>query len=239
MNHNRTACHEDSQDLRRFEMLEWLLDERRSCRAFRSDPVAHDTILRILSAAQKTASDCNTQPWRTRIISGKALDRLRHAMYERALSGVAPVSDIPPIGSYFGMYRERRRDCGWQLYGALGIARGDRAASGKQALENFRFFGAPHLALITTPASFGSRGILDCGGYLTTFVLAACALGVGTVPQASIAYRVDAIREQLAIPNDEHVVYGVSFGCPNESHPVNSYRTSRAPLEQVVDFIDC
>jgi nitroreductase len=219
-------------------MLERLLDERRSCRAFSPDPVAHDAILRILTAAQKTASDCNIQPWRTRIISGKALDRLRHAMYERAASGAAPVSDIPPIASYSGVYRERRRDCGWQLYGSLGIERGDRIASGRQALENFRFFGAPHLALITAPASLGVRGILDCGGYLTTFVLASCALGVGTVPQASIAYRVDVIREQLAIPGDEHVVYGVSFGWPDESHPVNGYRTSRAPFEQVVDFID-
>ncbi|MCV9916932.1 nitroreductase family protein, partial [Burkholderia pseudomallei] len=137
-----------------------------------------------------------------------------------------------------GVYRERRRDCGWQLYGSLGIARGDRAASGRQALENFRFFGAPHLALIATPATLGVRGILDGGGYLTTFLCASCALGVGTVPQASIAYRVDVIREQLAIPGDEHVVYGVSFGWPDESHPVNGYRTSRAPLEQVVDFID-
>ncbi|MCO5396700.1 nitroreductase [Ralstonia soli] len=219
-------------------MLKLLLDERRSCRAFKSTVLPRATILDILAAAQKTASDCNIQPWRIRIISGNALDRLRRAMYERALSGASLVSDVPPIASYFGVYQDRRRDCGWQLYSALEIARGDRFASGKQALENFRFFGAPHLALVTTPASLGVRGVLDCGGYLTTFMLAASALGVGTVPQASIAYRADVIREQLGIPADEHVVYGVSFGWPDESHPVNSYRTSRAPLEEVVDFID-
>lgn len=238
MDTNCMAGREEAEDQRRFAMLKWLLDERRSCRAFKADAVARDTILNILSAAQTTASDCNVQPWRTRIISGKALDRLRHAMYDRALGGAAPVSDIPPIARYFGVYQDRRRDCGWQLYRALGIARGDRAASGKQALENFRFFGAPHLALITTPASLGVRGMLDCGGYLTTFMLASCALGVGTVPQASIAFRADVIREQLVIPDDEHVVYGVSFGWPDESHPVNSYRTSRASLQEVVDFID-
>ena len=238
MDNNCTAGQEEAERERHVELLTLLLDERRSCRAFKVDVVARGTILNILSAAQKTASDCNIQPWRTRIISGKALDRLRDAMYERALSGALPVSDIPPIASYFGVYRDRRRDCGLTLYGALGIARGDRVASGKQTLENFRFFGAPHLALVTTPASLGVRGMLDCGGYLTTFILASCAHGVGAVPQASIAYRVDVIREQLAIPGDEHVVYGISFGWPDDSHPVNSYRTSRAPLEEVVDFID-
>uniref|UniRef100_UPI00214F952B nitroreductase n=1 Tax=unclassified Burkholderia TaxID=2613784 RepID=UPI00214F952B len=208
------------------------------CRAFKADAVARDVILSILSAAQKTASDCNIQPWRVRIISGAALDRLRHAMYERALCGAAPVADIPPIASYFGVYKNRRRDCGWQLYSALGIQRGDRTASGKQALENYRFFGAPHLALVTTPATLGARGMLDCGGYLTTFMLAASALGVGTVPQASIAYRADVIREQLGISAEEHIVYGVSLGWPDESHSVNGYRTSRASLEEVAEFID-
>lgn len=238
MDSNCTTSDDEAQDKRQFAMLSLLLEERRSCRAFKADTVARDTVLNILSAAQKTASDCNIQPWRTRIISGKALDRLRHAMYERAKSGASPVADLPPIASCVGIYRDRRRDCGWQLYSALGVARGDRAASGKQALENFRFFGAPHLALITAPASLGVRGVLDCGGYLTTFILAACALGVGAVPQASIAYRVDVIREHLSIPADEHVLYGVSFGWPDDSHPVNSYRTSRASLEEVVAFID-
>lgn len=229
---------DETEEQTEFATLTLLLDERRSYRAFKADVVARDTILAILAAAQTTASDCNIQPWRTRIVSGKVLERLRHAMYERAASGVAPVADIPPIASYFGVYQERRRDCGWRLYSALGIGRGDRAASGKQALENFRFFGAPHLALITTPASLGIRGMLDCGGYLTTFMLASSALGVGTVPQASIAYRTDVIREQLEIPEDEHIVCGVSFGWPDKQHPANSYRTSRAALEEVVEFVD-
>ncbi|ACC73945.1 nitroreductase [Paraburkholderia phymatum] len=222
----------------RFEVLQSLLDERSSCRAFKPGSVPRSTIMQILETAQRTTSDCNIQPWKIRIVSGSGLDRLRKCMYERAISGAAPVADIPPIAEYSGVYQERRRECGWQLYSTLGIERGDRAASSKQAMENFRFFGAPHLALVTTHKSLGSRGMLDCGAYLTTFILAAKALGVGTVPQASIAYRVDVMREMLAIPEAEHVVYGVSFGWPDESHLVNSYRTSRANVEDVATFID-
>src|ERR1700681_2446416 len=48
----------------RIGVLEELLSERYSCRAFRPDPVPRVTIERILTAAQKTASWCNSQPWR-------------------------------------------------------------------------------------------------------------------------------------------------------------------------------
>jgi len=220
------------------EVLEALLSRRHSCRAFQQTVVPRKIIERILCAAQRTPSDCNIQPWHIFLVSGIALERLRDALYERAASGVPPVSDLAPIERYSGVYQERRRECGWSLYGALGIQRGDRVASHRQALENFRLFGAPHLALITTPASLGNRAVLDCGAYVTSFVLAAQALGVATVPQASIAYRVDVIREQLAVPAEQWVVCGISFGWSDESHPANSYRTPRASLNEVVEFRD-
>jgi len=49
---------------------------------------------------------------------------------------------------YLGVYLQRRRESGFQLYNTLGIARGDKAAYAKQALENYNFFGAPHVAIV-------------------------------------------------------------------------------------------
>jgi nitroreductase len=218
------------------DVLEGLLLDRHSCRAYTGTKVPQELIERILSASQRSASDCNIQPWRIIVLSGAALNRLRDAMYERAASGAAPVWDIPPIEQYTGVYQERRRECGWLLYGAVGVQKGDRIASGKQALENFRFFGAPHLALLTTHASLGARALLDCGGYIASFLLAAQALHVAAVPQASIAYRADVIREQLALPQDQYVVCGISFGWAQEEHAANSYRTTRARVQDVVEF---
>jgi len=40
---------------------------------------------------------------------------------------------------------------------------GDREASKRQTLENFRMFGAPHVAIITTERKLGTYGVLDCG----------------------------------------------------------------------------
>ena len=65
--------------------------------------------------------------------------------------------------------------------------RGDKMAYAKQALENFNFFGAPHVAIIHTNEPLGIYGAIDCGAYVSNFMLAAQALGLGTIPQAALA----------------------------------------------------
>ena len=59
------------------EVLEELLASRFSCRAFVPQPVPRATLERILAAAQKTASWCNSQPWQLVIASGAATKKFR------------------------------------------------------------------------------------------------------------------------------------------------------------------
>ncbi len=54
-------------------------------------------------------------------------------------------------------------------------------------LENYRFFGAPHVAIITSDKALGVYGAVDCGGYVSTLLLAAESLGIAAVPQAAVA----------------------------------------------------
>ena len=72
----------------RIGVLEELLAERFSCRAFLPQPVPRATIERILAAAQKTASWCNSQPWQVVIASGEAKERFRQLIYKEASSGL-------------------------------------------------------------------------------------------------------------------------------------------------------
>ena len=65
----------------RIGVLEELLGERYSCRAYRPEPVPRPTIDRILTAAQRTASWCNSQPWQVVIASGAAKERFRAAQH--------------------------------------------------------------------------------------------------------------------------------------------------------------
>lgn len=220
------------------EILEDLLSARFSCRAFLPESVARPTIERILNAAQKTASWCNSQPWRLEITSGAATSRFREVMVAAASSGRPTSGDFPFPREYRGVYLERRRESGFQLYNAVGIPRGDKEGYAKQALQNFNFFGAPHVAIVHTDEALGVYGAIDCGGYVTSFMLAAQALGVATVPQAALAFHSEVVRQHFGLSDDRRVVCGISFGYPDRDHRANSYRTTRAAIADTVTFVD-
>ena len=217
--------------------LDRLLRARYSCRAFRPDPVPEPVIAQILEMAQRTASWCNSQPWHTIVTSGDATERFRQAMYEHATNGGEGTSDLPQPREYRGVYLDRRRESGFQLYNTLGIPRGDRAGYQRQAMENFRLFGAPHVAIITTEEALDVYGAVDCGGFVSTFLLAAQAMGVATVAQAALARYAPFVRRHFDIPDDRLLVCGISFGYGDHDHLVNSYRTSRAPLSETVRWM--
>jgi nitroreductase len=221
-------------------VLEDLLTARHSCRAFLDDPVHRATIERLLQLAQRSASWSNLQPWEVIVTSGEGTERFRRALREHAQerAGAPMDSDFPRPNRYEGVYLERRRECGWRLYNAVGVARGDRAASARQAMRNFDLFGAPHAAIITTAASQGVYGALDCGVYVGNFLLAAQSLGLAAVAQAALARYGSFVRGHFSIPDDRKVLLGISFGYPDAGHPANSYRTSRADLSGVVRWAD-
>jgi nitroreductase len=218
------------------EALERLLSTRYSCRGFLPEPVADDVIARILRIAQRTASWCNAQPWQVLVTKGAATDKFRTALGAYVAQN-PPAPDIGFPREYRGAYLERRRECGYQLYEAVGVTRGDRAASAKQGAENYRLFGAPHVALITSDEALGTYGAVDCGAYVNSFLLAAQSLGVASIPQAALATHAEFVRNHFGIGDDRILVCGISFGYEDRAHRANSFRTSRASLDDVVRFV--
>jgi nitroreductase len=220
-----------------YDTLTRLLQSRYSCRAFDPRPVPRDVLAQILAAAQRTASWCNAQPWQLYIASGEHMERLRAALPAHA-AAAAPAPDLGWPREYRGVYQERRRACGWGLYEALGIARSDRAASARQAAENFRMFGAPHVAIVTSDEALGTYGAIDCGAYVAQFMLAAQSLGVATIAQAALAAHPQVLREVLEIPPERSIVCGITFGYADTAHPANAFRTDRAAPESAVVWRD-
>ena len=216
------------------KVLERLLTDRWSCRGFTDESVPRDVIERLLTIAQRTPSWCNTQPWQLVITSGEETTKLREALLQ---SFDWAGSDFEFPVSYNGVYRERRRESGWQLYEAVGVEKGDREASALQMLRNFEFFGAPHVAILTTDADLGVYGAIDCGLYVDSFLLAAQALGLGACAQAALAAGSPFLRDYFDLPDSRRVVCGISFGYADPDHPTATYRTSRVGLEDVVTFV--
>ncbi|MDV7351947.1 nitroreductase [Rhodococcus oxybenzonivorans] len=218
-------------------VLENLLATRWSCRAFEAREVPRPVIERMLTLAQRSASWCNTQPWQVIVTSGAGTERFRDGLAEYARHHSSAFEFDAPA-EYRGVYRDRRRASGWQLYQAVGVERGDRAASARQSFENFRLFGAPHVAIITTDAEQGVYGAVDSGLYVGTLLLAARSLGIATIPQAALASQSPFIREHFGIPDDRRILLGISFGFADLDHPANSYRTERASLDEVATWHD-
>jgi nitroreductase len=229
MNATITSGYEDALAFDR------LLAGRHSCRGFRPDPVPRETIERILATAQRTASWCNAQPWQITIASGDAARDFGAAMLEAAGSPAEP-TDFEWPQDYQGVYGERRRECGLALYTSVGIAKGDRAAAARQALENFRLFGAPHVAIVTSDATLGTYGAVDCGAWVANFMTAAVSHGVACIAQAALAKRPSIARAHFSLGTDRRVVCGISFGYADAAHPANGFRTTRAALADVVSW---
>lgn len=220
-------------------VLEDLLRERWSCRAFLPRPVPESDLRRLLTLAQRSPSWCNTQPWTVRITSGEGTERFRTALMEHVIeTGGRSAPDLTFPEQYTGVRQERRRAQGWQLYEAVGVERGDREASLRQTFKNFELFGAPHVAIITIAAELGTFGAVDGGIYVGAWLLAAQALGIAAIPQAALALQAGFVRDHFSIPDDELVMLGISFGYPDLDHPVNQYRTARADIDEAFIHID-
>ncbi|MGJ8617601.1 MAG: nitroreductase [Sulfitobacter sp.] len=219
-----------------YDTLTDTLKSRYSCRAFRTDPVPDKVITQIIDAARHVPSWCNAQPWQVTLTKGDATENFRKALMAEAGKGTAPQPDLAWPSGYSGDYADRRRACGFQLYDAVGIEKSDRVARMAQMLRNYALFDAPHVAIIHAPAELGPYGAMDCGGFVTAFVLAATALGVATIPQAAIAAYAPLVRAHLDIADDRLVLCAISFGYADADAPINQFRTTRADPDQIIDW---
>ncbi|AOI90558.1 nitroreductase [Burkholderia pseudomultivorans] len=219
------------------ETLERIAAERFTCRAYLPDAVPTDVIERIVEIAKRAASWCNVQPWHAIVTSRDTTERFRAALVAHAAQHPGIDADMPFPDEYRGVYGERRREVGYALYAALGIARDDRAARERQVAENFRLFGAPHVALLTIPAELGPYAALDCGAFVASFLLAARAHGVATTAQAALAHHARFIRRYFGIGDERRFVCGIAFGYADTTHPANAFRSTRAATADVMQMV--
>jgi nitroreductase len=215
-----------------------LLLERFSCRAFRPDCVPAATLEMIFAAAQFTANWCNAQAWQIVVTEREATERFRHALFAKASEpGAGSAPDIPFPLRYDGVFGERRKEAGVALYRSVGIAREDRDGAARQMLENYRFFGAPHVLILTTEADLGTYGAVDCGIYLGNLMLLMQGHGIASIAQGALPRFSPFIREFFGIPDNRQVLCGLSFGYADDDHPANRFRTTRSPAEAAVRWV--
>jgi nitroreductase len=210
---------------------------RRSYRGFLPTPVPDAVLHQILQDAQYAPSNCNTQPWHTHIVRGAKLAELSEAMHAANDAGRHTPDFTFDMDEYFEPYRTRQKAQGKAYFEAMNVMRADTAGRHRAAAKNLSFFGAPQVALLFMP-SFGDdvRVGGDIGMYGQTFLLSLAARGLGGIPQTMLGFFAGTVREVLDIPDSYRMLFGISFGYPDEDAPGNRMRMDRVPVSQSVTF---
>lgn len=211
---------------------------RRCVRGFKSERVPEEVIREALELAQRAPSNCNVQPWRVWVASGAKRDELREALTSAFTTGSpAPDAELP-IETFPGDYRRLQIECAVEMYGHMGVERGDHQGRMRAHLRNYELFDAPHVAIVCMDKHFGIGVSLDVGMWVQTFLLALWSRGVGSCPQAALRAYPSLIRKVLGIPDNLHVLCGVSFGYEDESVPANATRQTREPIDTNATFVE-
>lgn len=209
---------------------------RRSVRAYRPDPVPQPLLEHVFALAARAPSNCNTQPWFTVVASSAACERLRQR-FTAGFAGGQVSMDYPYAGKYHGVYKERQYDAAERLYGAMGIAREDKAGRGAAFMRNFAFFDAPHVAFLFIPEWAGVREAADAGMYAQTLMLAMSAHGIASCPQTALSFLCDVVREECGVDSSQKLLFGISFGYEDAANSANDCRIGRAALADSVRFV--
>lgn len=216
------------------------LEGRRSVRAFLPDPVPPDVVGRILTAAARAPSGSNVQPWQAYVLTGEAKSALQEDVMAAHEAGggehAAEYAYYP--AAWRDPYLSRRRKVGWDLYGTLGIQRGDTVRMARQHGRNYLFFDAPVGMVFTIDRDLGQGSWMDYGFFLQGLATAARAYGLDTCFQAAFAQYHRILQVRLAIPAERMVVCGMALGHADPDAPENGLLTERAPLDAWVRSYD-
>ena len=215
---------------------------RRSVRGFLPTPVPREVILEILDVAARAPSGTNIQPWHVIVVTGAKKEALSRELIETALDPEKDVGHSQEYAYYperwVHPYIERRRKVGYDLYGLLGIAKGDKEKMSRQFVRNYAFFDAPVGLFFMIDRIMGKGSWLDYGMFLQNVMLAARARGLDTCPQAAFIKYHRIVTRHLTIPDEQQLVCGMALGYEDSERIENFLVTTREASENFTRFVE-
>lgn len=207
---------------------------RRSIRAFTDTPVPFETIRRVLDQARMAPSGCNYQPWEAVVLTGAPLKALQQRLL--ASQPDDPLEyryDAPAVDE---KYQSRLKEVGAQMYGAMGIGRGDTGSRDDFARANLVSFGAPVLLLAHFPKFMGPPQWSDVGMWLQTIMLLLRGEGLDSCPQEWMGVYGRTIKAELNLSDDTMLFCGIAIGWRQPDVAINNFARQRVPLAEQVRF---
>jgi len=214
------------------------LATRMSCRAFLPTPVPEATVRAILDGAKQSPSGGNLQPWRVYALAGEPLSEFLALIRSRLPTsprGEGSEYEIYPT-ALWEPYRSRRFKCGEDMYATIGVARDDKLARLLQFARNYEFFGAPVGLFFCLDRRMGPPQWSDLGMYMQSVMLLAREHGLHTCAQEAWSVWYRTVGEFLRLPPELMLFSGMALGYRDETAPINSLQTDRAPVAEFAEL---
>jgi nitroreductase len=213
------------------------LSERKSTRSFLDKEVPIKIVNAIIEQAKTAPSGVNTQPWQIAVITGNSKTTLCNKLEETFRAGNKGTMDYNYYPSeWAGEYKERRKACGLLMYSTLEISREDKQKQIDQWALNYQAFGAPVVLLFFIDRSLEKGSFMDYGMFLQSVMLSAVEHGLATCPQAALGEYPEIVRQEYPFFKDKVVLCGMALGYEDKTKVINSYRTPREDLSQIVQY---
>jgi nitroreductase len=225
---------------------------RRSTRDFLPTQVPPEIINQILVDALSAPSWSNTRPFKVAIATGDVRDRISNeflARWKVLSKGMSanifgklkflfkryglPTSNRRMLKPYVAELKPRAQRVGAELYGMLGVKRGDRNERDKQWGKNYEFFGAPVELFIYIHKSLHIYAACDAGLMMENLMLSAHAHGLGSCAQGAVAIWDDVVRKEFEVSKDYRLLCGLSLGYASDAK-VNTFAANRIGVDELL-----
>ncbi|MBK6801465.1 MAG: nitroreductase [Novosphingobium sp.] len=209
---------------------------RRSIRAFADKPVPLEILRKVMDTARWAPSGCNFQPWEGAILTGAPLRELQEKMKVTPPQDPKEYSWSDP--EVLPECLARLHQVGADMYSAMNIERGDKAARGDFMAQNIASFHAPAVLMVYFPRVMGAPQWSDVGMWLQTIMLLLREAGLDTCPQEFLSMYAKVIKDHLGVSDESHIFFcGIAIGYRDEEDPVNGFDRKREPLDSKVKFL--
>lgn len=212
-----------------------IIDERKSIRAFKADPVPEDLVRQILAAAAQAPSAINLQPWEFLVVAGEERRRLSRRLlkaYREKNISCSP-GNVKPLASTF-------TSRGVQSFEGMRPYLDEMGSEFNRFINegSCNFYGAPVAIILCLDNAFSKARYVDVGIALGYLVLAAHNFGLHTCPIGLITAYEEDVKDALDIPENKDVVISAALGYPDWESPINRFRSSKEPPQTFVRWIE-
>lgn len=206
------------------------LQTRHCMRAFKSDPIEREKLLKILKDASCAPSWANSQPWEIIVAEGETLQRIKSEYAKCYEEGVKAEPELARPTEWTeaakkrqqGLYPDMVRDCGDAVsqFGDL----------------NKRLFDAPCVAFICMDMTLSTWSVFDIGAYSQSLMLSAHENGLGSIVAVTLVNYPQVLRKELNLSDNLQVIIGIAMGYTDKDNAINNFKSARSPLEETVRF---